>query len=276
MSLLSICAAQRVSFRQRGTQKGKSGLHVCSIGRSAREIRDDISSPEVSVELPLPAFLEAAPPRELSEAAAYLRELLLQAVPNLDIVSVARRPGVQSKLALRTGRVPGDVLARLRDELGGERIDIIRWNAQPEAFIASALGLAEVPPTVLKPAIRHAIVLVGEIDVRGLAGWRGINRLLASAATGWRIQLRSIADTPAWSMLSRAMAERRAVNALVVGRTARGVCVELSGLYALMPRASNALPGQELQVRITRMDADEGKIIVSRRLAKTGQLPLPH
>ncbi len=229
----------------------------------------------MSFDLPLPAFAPDEAPREATEAAAYLRLLLERAVPNVHIVSIARRPGVLAKVAVRDGRVPGDLLSNLRHELGGERIDIVPWHAQPQRFIAAALGLQEVPPTLLKPAIRHADVLVGEIDMRGLSGWRGINRLLASAVTGWRIHLRAIADTPAWSTLTRAMAERRALSAVVVGHAPRGLRVELGGLYALLPLAAERQVGEELQVRVLKMDADEGKIVVTRRLGRTGQLALP-
>lgn len=229
----------------------------------------------VSFDLPLPAFVADDGPREDSEAAAYLRQLLLEAVPRLDIVAVARRPGVLTKVAVRAGSLPGDVLAQLRTELGGERIEAVYWIAEPRAFITAALGLQDVPPIVLKPAIRHAIVLLGEIDVHGLSGWRGINRLLASVLTGWRIHLRPVAETPAWSALVRAMAERRSVSATVIGPARRGVRVELEGLQARLPRAELIAPGAEVRVRVSRMDPDEGTIVVTRRLARTGQLALP-
>jgi len=234
-----------------------------------------VRSASVSFELPLPAFVADEPPRQDSDAGAYLRQLLLEALPHADIVSIARRPGVLAKVAVRAGSVSGDVIAQLRDELGGERIEVVPWQAQPRAFIATALGLPEVPPMLLKPVIRHAVVLVGEIDVRGMNGWRGINRLLASALTGWRIHLRAVSETPAWTLLEGAMAERRAVAATVIGPTPRGLCLDVHGLHALLPRATGRQPGDELAVRVTRMDADEGKIIVSQHLARTGQLALP-
>ena len=113
------------------------------------------------------------------------------------------------------------------------------------------------------------------------SSWSGWNSLLmmfpeASAVTGWRIHLRAIADTPAWSALARAMAERRALTAVVAGHAQRGLRVELGGLYALLPRAADRQAGEELQVRVLMMDADEGKIVVTRRLGRTCQLALPH
>lgn len=227
----------------------------------------------LSFDLPLPAFHEVdfAAPTERSPGGEYLRALLCEAVPGLDIVAVARRPGVHSKVAVRDGRVSGEILAALRAELDGERIDVVQWQARAQAFVSAALGLEDEPPMLLKPAIRHAHVYVGEIDALGLSGWRGINRLLASSLTGWRIHLESVAGTAAWRSLSAAMARRRAVSATVVG----GAKVEVQGLYGVLRSPEQLEPGAELQVRVMRMNADEGRILVTRARVQDGQLALP-
>jgi transcription antitermination factor NusA-like protein len=227
-----------------------------------------------------------------SAAAVYVGELLSEQVPalspaagNLDVVAIARRPGVLSKVAVRAR--PGapapiviglgaDQVARVREQLDGERIHVVAWQRSASAYIADALGLGAAPPMLLLPGIGHARVLLGEIDLRGIAGWRGLNALLASALTGWRIRLEPVAATAAWRRLHAAMLARRPVLGTVVGRTDRGVRVEVLGLYAVLAGASREQSlGQELDVRITRMDPDEGRIFVSDRLTATGQLQLP-
>jgi transcription antitermination factor NusA-like protein len=224
-----------------------------------------------------------------SEAAAFVGDLLLQEVPalaegKLDLVALARRPGVLSKVAIRSRLdwsvhiAPGigaDHIARVRDRLDGERIDVVAWQRSADAYIADALGLGQVPRVVLLPGIRHARVLLGEIDVRGIAGWRGLNTVLASALTGWRIRLEPVAVTAAWRRLRAAMLSRRPVPASVVGHTERGTRVELLGLYAVLPGPPSERIGQDLDVRVTRMDADEGRIFVSDRPGPTSQLTLP-
>jgi transcription antitermination factor NusA-like protein len=237
-----------------------------------------------------------------SEAAIYVGDLLTEDVPQLgqdqgtlDIVAIARRPGVLSKVAvrLRAGAplstpksIGADYLARVRERLDGERIQVVAWQRSASAYIADALELGEVPPVVLLAGIGHARVLLGEIDVRGIAGWRGLNTVLASALTGWRIRLEPVAATAAWRRLHSAMLTRRPLAATVVGHTERGPRVEVLGLYAALsrwagtapgeevPRRTNLQPGQEVEVRITRMDPDEGRVFVSDRLVATGQLPL--
>jgi transcription antitermination factor NusA-like protein len=201
----------------------------------------------------------------------------------LDMVAIARRPGVLTKVALRprapargsiATSVGADHLARVRQRLDGERIHVVRWQRSASAYIADALGLGEIPPVVLLAGIGHARVLLGEIDVRGIAGWRGLNTVLASALTGWRIRLEPVAATAAWRRLHAAMLARRALTATVVGDTERGPRVEVLGLYALLSRRAGQQPGQEVHVRISRMDPDEGRIFVSDRIGATGQLAL--
>jgi hypothetical protein len=167
-----------------------------------------------------------------------------------------------------------DQVAHVRRQLDGERIHIVKWQSSAIAYIADALGLGQVPPTLLLPGIGHARVLLGEIDLRGIAGWRGLNAMLASALTGWRIRLEPVAATVAWRRLRAAWLARRPVFGTVVGRTDRGVRVEVLGLYAALSGPEQPM-GRELEVRITRMDPDEGRIFVSDRLVPTGQLRLP-
>jgi hypothetical protein len=73
------------------------------------------------------------------------------------------------------------------------------------------------------------------------------------------------------------MLARRTITATVIGQTEKGPRVEVLGLYAVLTRSTRLntlVPGQDLQVRITRMDPDEGRLFVSDRLAVSGQLAL--
>src|SRR5262249_12961948 len=155
---------------------------------------------------PLPSFEALSDARfpygARSEAAVFVGDLLVEEVPDLpellEIVALARRPGVLSKVAIRPrpgsltplwNGIGADHIANVCRQLDGERIGVVRWQRAASAYIAAALGLGEVPPIVLLPGIGHARALLGEIDMRGIAGWRGLNTVLASALTGWRIRL---------------------------------------------------------------------------------------
>jgi hypothetical protein len=233
----------------------------------------------------LPAFDQAdADPRlpfgARSAAAVYLGQLLADSAPDLRIVAIARRPGVLSKVAVRpTQRLPltfgADLVARLRTALDGERVEIVAWQRDPRRFIIAALGLAEEPPMVLRPMLQHADVLLGEIDLLGIDGWRSLNRLLASALTGWRIRLHAVAESPAWALLAAAQAARRPVVATVLGPSPRGLRVDVHGLYGILLGPSIEDAGAEVEVLVSRLNADEGRIFLTRRMPPSDQLALP-
>ena len=174
--------------------------------------------------------------------------------------------------------VPADPVARVREQLDGERIHIVAWQRSAQRLHRRRAGPGRrARRSCCCLAFSHARVLLGEIDVRGIAGWRGLNTLLASALTGWRIRLEPVAATDAWRRLEAAMRARRPVSGQSWSDAATGVCASRSSacMRAVWHRWRSERPGREIDVRVTRMDADEGRIFVSDRLAASGQLGLP-
>jgi transcription antitermination factor NusA-like protein len=239
-------------------------------------------------------------------------DLLVRHVPalasgELEIVAIARRPGVLTKVAVRRRLkllgpaarpvplvvgVGGEHVGAVRRELGGEPLNVVQWHAEPLPYIAAALGLSHSPSAFLQPLGRRAEVLLGEIDYPGARGRGAVNVLLAGALTGWRIRLKQIARSPSWRALEQARCERRAVAGQVVGKTPKGLRVQVYGLNALLPigqlggvRRATPRPlvearmrerlGQELAVTVLRLDADQGTIIASERVPAGRQLRLP-
>jgi transcription antitermination factor NusA-like protein len=234
-----------------------------------------------------------------SVAAVQVGELLTRTVPalaagDLEIVAIARRVGVLSKIAVRrrgrtrlSGRPVGlvvgvgaDRVNQVSAHLSGERLHVLQWLGDPARYIPSALGLGYTPPVELRPAARMATVLLGDIDRRGARGRQGLNVGLAAELTGWRIRLQEIARSPAWRLLELAQIEARTVPAVVQARVPKGLLVTVHGLFALLPigqvrgvRRSTpaeqvdailrARLGQELRVQVLRLDADGGRIIVA-------------
>ena len=168
-----------------------------------------------------------------SDESVLVGDLLMRHVPalargDLEIVAIARHQSVLSKVAVRRRRgmrlsarpvslvvgLGADYVNRVSAELGGERLHVLQWQGDPARYVADALGLGYLPPIELSPSTRLANVLLGDIDVRGVRGRQGINLLLASALTEWRIRLRQIARSPAWKSLEAAQAEQRSVPGL--------------------------------------------------------------
>ena len=120
-----------------------------------------------------------------------VRELFVRAVPEIangsvEIKAIAREAGYRSKVALQSKNseldsvgicvgVRGIRIKKVVDALGGERIDLVRWNEDLKALIRNALQPAEVEAVVLDQTQRRATVFVGKDQKLLLLGRRGIN-----------------------------------------------------------------------------------------------------
>jgi hypothetical protein len=79
------------------------------------------------------------------------------------------------------------------NELNGEKIDVIEWNPDHAAFIASALSPAKVTTVILDDTLdnRTAIVVVPDKQLSLAIGKEGQNARLSAKLTGWRIDIKS-------------------------------------------------------------------------------------
>jgi len=85
--------------------------------------------------------------------------------------------------------VRGSRIKNIVDELGGERIDIVRWNDSLQVLIPYALQPAVVEEVFLYPKLGRAIVLVKDDQLSLAIGRRGQNVRLASKLVGWDIDI---------------------------------------------------------------------------------------
>src|ERR1700756_1714264 len=135
----------------------------------------------------------------------FMVRLFAQEVPEIydgiiEIRAVARDPGSRAKIAVISkdssidpvGACVGMRGVRVQavvQELQGERIDIIPWNADPATFIVNALAPAEVSKVVLDEETRRVEVVVPDDQLSLAIGRRGQNVRLASQLTGWQIDI---------------------------------------------------------------------------------------
>jgi N utilization substance protein A len=81
-------------------------------------------------------------------------------------------------------------------ELHGEKIDIVDYSDDPAAFVASALSPARVSSVeVVDATARAARVIVPDYQLSLAIGKEGQNARLAARLTGWRIDIRSDAES---------------------------------------------------------------------------------
>ena len=126
---------------------------------------------------------------------------------SVEISSIAREAGHRSKIAVRAhvnglnakGACIGPMGARVRNvmaELGGEKIDIIDWDSDPAIYVGNALSPSKVVSVdVVDELNKAARVVVPDYQLSLAIGKEGQNARLAHRLTGWRIDIRSDADT---------------------------------------------------------------------------------
>ena len=142
-----------------------------------------------------------------------LRRLLEMEVPEInqglvEIKAISREAGKRAKVAvaaLRDGVDPVGACVGLRGvriqsivrDLNDEKIDVIEWNSDPEAFVAKALSPARVSGVYLDEDPdrgKTAIVVVPEDQLSLAIGRSGVNARLGAKLTGWRIDIKSLPE----------------------------------------------------------------------------------
>jgi N utilization substance protein A len=135
----------------------------------------------------------------------FVRRLFENEIPEIaertiEIKAVAREAGYRTKVAVSSidmkvdcvgacVGVRGSRIKNIVDELGGERIDIVRWNDSLQVLIPNALQPAAIEEVFLYPRLGRAIVLVKEDQLSLAIGRRGQNVRLASKLVGWDIEI---------------------------------------------------------------------------------------
>lgn len=118
----------------------------------------------------------------------------------IELKSVAREAGSRSKVAVYTssdkvdpiGSCVGQRGARIQtviQELGGEKVDIIQYDEDPEKFISNALAPAKISNVELNAENKRAVVTVSEDQLSLAIGKGGQNARLAAHLTGWKIDI---------------------------------------------------------------------------------------
>jgi len=146
------------------------------------------------------------PQIELSRTAPeFLIKLFENEVPEmeqglLEIKAAARDPGVRAKIAVVAHDkridpigtcvgVRGTRVTAVRNEIGGEAVDIVLWSEDPAQFVIGALAPAQVQSIVVDEEKHSMDVVVDEENLAVSIGRSGQNVRLASELTGWQINI---------------------------------------------------------------------------------------
>ena len=141
----------------------------------------------------------------------FLVQLFKQEVPEIydgiiEVKSVARDPGSRAKIAVFTkeksidpvgacvGMRGSRVQANVVNELQGEKIDIVLWSEDIATFVVNALGPAEVDKVIIEEDLKKIDVIVPDEQLSLAIGRKGQNVRLASALSGWSIDILTISQ----------------------------------------------------------------------------------
>ena len=198
-------------------QKADGGVVVLDLGRleGVMTVREQIPTERYNVNDKIRAYVldvergtKGAPQVLVSRACPdFIRKLFELEIPEIyegviEIKSVSRDPGSRSKVAVYSpnenidpvGSCVGQKGIRIQNiinELHGEKIDVIEWNADPAIYISSALLPAQVMAVDIHEDEKFAQVIVPDDQLSLAIGKAGQNARLAAKLTTWKIDIKS-------------------------------------------------------------------------------------
>ncbi|MDD5217074.1 MAG: transcription termination factor NusA [Candidatus Omnitrophica bacterium] len=123
----------------------------------------------------------------------------------VQIKGVAREAGSRTKIAVASQDekidcvgscvgVRGQRVKNIVRELGGEKIDIVRFSDDFEAYLKNAMAPAELAEIKTNRENQSAEILVQDDQLSLAIGKKGQNVRLASKLLGWRLDVRSLSQ----------------------------------------------------------------------------------
>src|SRR3989338_1029475 len=138
---------------------------------------------------------------------SFVKKIFEREVPEIyegvvEIRSISRSAGERTKIAVwskdekidSVGSCVGMRGARVKNivnELHGERIDIVRYSEDAQAYISASLSPAEIADIKLDKENKKALVIVNPDQLSLAIGKHGQNVRLASKLTGWDLDIRT-------------------------------------------------------------------------------------
>jgi N utilization substance protein A len=119
----------------------------------------------------------------------------------IKIVSVARMPGIRTKVAIHSTKpeidavgtcigLKGVRIQAIVKELRGEKLDLVIWDENPEIFLKNALSPGQISSVIEEEKRKTYTVVVPDDQISLTIGKGGQNVKLAARLTGWRINIK--------------------------------------------------------------------------------------
>lgn len=198
----------------------------------------------------------------------------------IELKALAREAGYRTKVAVSSidskvdavgacVGVRGSRIKNIVDELGGEKIDIVRWNESSQILIQNALKPAEVEEVALCFELGKATVVVGEEQLSLAIGKRGQNVRLAARLTGWDVDILTPAEyNRHLEVLEKTIKSVAGVDDLTVDRLVAMGCVSVADVDEIGPEPLvNELQLEaELAERIVEAAGEEAIVQEEQRI----------
>ncbi len=155
------------------------------------EVRKATSGPQVLISRTHPGLVKRLFELEVPEifdGTVEIRSISREAGSRTKIAVYAKDPAVEPVGACvgpKGGRV-----AAIVNELKGEKIDIVKYSEEPEAYIASALSPAAATSVTVLPEGKSCTVVVPDTQLSLAIGKEGQNVRLAARLTGYKIDIK--------------------------------------------------------------------------------------
>ena len=201
------------------------------------EVRDLPNQVKIILSRSHPEFIVRLFELEVPEAAERI----------IEIKALAREAGYRTKVAVTSidskvdavgacVGVRGSRIKNIVDELGGEKIDIVRWNESSQILIQNSLKPAEIQEVALCFELGKATVVVAEDQLSLAIGKRGQNVRLAARLTGWDVDILTPAEyNRHLEILERTIKAVEGVDDVVVDKLIAMGCVSVGDVDEIGP-----------------------------------------
>jgi len=199
---------------------GESHMPEERIRAMILDVREQPSAVKIILSRTHPDFIRALFDLEVPEVAEKI----------IEIKALVREAGYRTKVAVNSldskvdavgacVGIRGSRIKNIVDELGGEKIDIVRWNDSSKILIANSLKPAEVAEIALCFELGRATVVVTEDQLSLAIGKRGQNVRLAARLTNWDIDILTPAEfNTGLDLLEKSLREVEGVDSTTVDR----------------------------------------------------------
>jgi len=235
------------------------------------DVREQPNQVKIILSRTHPDFIRAMFELEVPEVAEKI----------IEIKVLAREAGYRTKVAVNSLNskvdavgacvgIRGSRIKNIVDELGGEKIDIVRWNDSSKILIANALRPAEVAEVALCFELGRATVVVTDDQLSLAIGKRGQNVRLAARLTGWDIDILTPNEfNGGLDVLEKALREVPGVDSTIVDQIIAMGMVNVLDVEEVGPEPliSEFAMQRELAQKIVVRCAEEAKRVAEQQQA---------